>query len=725
MQQLTVATKNKQIANSQSVMQFSGFALAVLLLFMASHARPCSDQEKSSLLRFIAGLSLDGGLSMWQNGTASCCSWEGITCDGDGVVIEVSLPGRGLQGHISLALGDLTGLRRLNLSHNSLSGELPLEQFLSSSSVLLAVDVSFNCLEGELHELPSSATHGWSLQVLNISSNLFTGEIPSDTWKAMNNLVALNASNNSFHGWMPSSFCNSAPASVAMLDLSYNKFSGCIPAGLGKCSALKVLKAGNNQLSGVLPDELFNASSLDYLSFHNNGLRGILDGARLTNLRNLVHLDLGGNRLNGNIPDSIGELRKLEVLHLDHNDMSGELPSALSNCTNLTVIDLKNNYFSGELTRVDFSTLINLKMLDLLYNNFTGTIPESIYSCSNLNALRLSDNKLHGQLSPRIANLKSLIFLSASFNNFTNITNALHVLKDCKDLAVLILASNFKGEAMPEDETIDGFQNLQFLSLSGCSLSGKIPFWLSKLKNLEILFLQNNQLAGPVPAWIKSFNSLFYLDISENNLTGEIPTDLMEMPMLATENTTTRLDGVFVLLVYRGPSFEYRVATAFPKMLNLGYNNFTGAIPKEIGQLKSVAILNFSSNSLSGEIPPQLHNLTNLQVLDLSKNHLTGAIPMELNNLHFLATFNVCNNDLEGPIPTGGQFTTFTNTSFVGNPNLCGTIVGRSCGSAEAPPVSKLSTEKMGSRVAFGVAFGSFFGVGVLYDQIVLSKYFG
>ncbi|RCV05412.1 hypothetical protein SETIT_1G082300v2, partial [Setaria italica] len=563
-------------------MPFSGIALAVLLLSMASHAKPCSDQEKTSLLRFIAELSWDGGLAMsWRNGTAGCCSWEGIACDGDGAVVEVSLPGRGLQSPISLALGELTGLRRLNLSHNSLSGELPLERLLSSSRGLAVIDVSFNGLEGQLRELPSSATHGWPVQVLNISSNRFTGEFPSYAWKAM----------------VP----------------SYNRFSGRIPAGLGNCSAVKVLKAGHNQLTGMLPDELFYASSLEYLSFPNNGLYGKLP---ITNLRNLAHLDLGGNRLNGKIPHSI------------------ELPSAFSNCTNLITIDLRNNYFSGELTKVNFSTLINLKTLDLLFNNFTGTIPESIYSCSHLNALRLSDNKLHGQLSPRIGNLKSLVFL------------------------------NFKGEAMPEDETVDGFQNLQFLSLSDCSLTGKIPFWLSNLKNLQILLLENNQLSGPVPAWIKN--------ISENNFTGEIPVELMEMPMLIAENTTIHLDQrLFVLLVCISPSFEYRVTTAFPKMLNLGYDNFNGAIPKETGQLKSLSIINFSSNNLSGEIPPQLHSLTNLQVLDLSSDHLTGAIPSDLSNLHFLSTTSVSNNDLEGPIPTGGQFSTFTNSSFGGNPKLC------------------------------------------------------
>jgi hypothetical protein len=154
--------------------------VVLLLLSMASCARPCTDQEKSSLLRFISGLSWDGGLatSSWRNnnGTAAdCCSWEGITCGGGGgVVTEVSLPGRGLQGPISPALGDLTGLRRLNLSHNSLSGELPLERLLKSSSPsgLVAIDVSFNFnrLEGELRELPSSNST-WLLQVLNISSN--------------------------------------------------------------------------------------------------------------------------------------------------------------------------------------------------------------------------------------------------------------------------------------------------------------------------------------------------------------------------------------------------------------------------------------------------------------------------------------------------------------------------------------------------------------------------
>jgi hypothetical protein len=115
-----------------------------------------------------------------------------------------------------------------------------------------------------------------------------------------------------------------------------------------------------------------------------------------------------------------------------------------------------------------------------------------------------------------------------------------------------------------------------------------------------------------------------------------------------------------------------------------------------------------SSNSLSGQIPPQLCNLTNLQELDLSSNHLTGEIPSELNNLHFLSAFNISHNNLEGPIADGCQLSTFSNSSFEGNQNLCGPILHPSCGAAEAPLASK---KDIAEKSKFGITFGVTFGV--------------
>ncbi|KAE8809577.1 Tyrosine-sulfated glycopeptide receptor 1 [Hordeum vulgare] len=680
-----------------------GLAL-VLLISLASPASSCREHEKTSLLQFLAGLSRDGNLTAsWRNNT-DCCTWEGITCSSPNrTVTGVSLASQGLEGSVSPFLGNLTSLLHLNLSCNSLSGGLPLE--LVSSSSITILDVSFNQLNGALHEL-ASPTPAPPLQVLNISSNLFVGQFPSTTWKAMENLIALNASNNSFTGKIPSHFCNSSP-SFAVLDLCLNKFSGNIPKHLGDCSKLRELRAGYNNSSGEVPDELFNATFLEHLSFHNNDLSGVIDGAHITKLRNLVTLDLGGNNFSGQIPDSIGQLKKLEEFHLDNNKLSGELPSALSNCTNLVVIVLSSNKFSGGLPEVDFSNLPNLKTLDLMDNNFTGTIPESIYSCSNLTALRLSGNQLEGQLSPRICDLKYLSFLSLAENSFRNITNTLRILKNCKNLTTLLLGENFRGELMPEDETLDGFQNLRVLVMGDCSLSGKIPVWLSKIKNLEVLFLHDNQLTGPIPDWISDLNFLFYLDIRNNSLTGEIPTALMDMHMLKSETAEAHLDpSVFELPVYKDSSLQYLISTAFPKVVDLSSNKFTGEIPLDIGHLKVLLSVNFSFNHLTGHIPQSICNLTKLQVLDLSSNNLTGGIPAALSNLHFLSAFNISNNGLEGPIPFGGQFNTFQNSSFDGNPNLCGSMLTHKCGPGSTPLVPR----KQGNKVIFAIAFGVFFG---------------
>jgi hypothetical protein len=142
-------------------------------------------------------------------------------------------------------------------------------------------------------------------------------------------------------------------------------------------------------------------------------------------------------------------------------------------------------------------------------------------------------------------------------------------------------------------------------------------------------------------------------------------------------------------------------------VLNLSHNYFTGVIPPKIGQLKMLVVLDFSFNKLSGQIPQSTCNLTNLQVLDLSSNNLTGAIPAALNILNFLSAFNISNNDLEGPIPSGGQFNTFQNSSFNGNPKLCGSVLAHKCGPASIPPSYPKHQDK---KAVFAIAFGVFFG---------------
>ncbi|KAL6603594.1 hypothetical protein ACP70R_043955 [Stipagrostis hirtigluma subsp. patula] len=386
--------------------------------------------------------------------------------------------------------------------------------------------------------------------------------------------------------------------------------------------------------------------------------------------------------------------------------MSGDLPSTLGNCTNLRYINLRNNSFTGDLGKVNF-TLLDLRIADFSMNNFTGAMPESIYSCSNLLALRLSYNNFHGQFSPRIGNIRSLSFLSLTNNSFTNITKAIHILKSCKNLTALFMGTNFFGETMPQDELIGGFQNLQILTLDGCSMVGQIPPWLSNITKLKMLDLSSNQLTGPIPSWISRLHLLFFLDISSNRLSGDIPIALMKLPMLQSEKNAFKVDLKYLeLTVYWTPSRPYRLLNAFPNVLSLCNNGFTGVIPPEIGQLKMLNALNFSSNSLSGKIPQEICKLTNLQMLDLSNNQLTGELPTALSDLHFLSTFNVSNNDLEGPIPTGAQFDTFSNSSYGGNPNLCDSVIIKNCISKSRDHTSNSRQKKVHLAAVFGIIFG-------------------
>ncbi|KAJ3696200.1 hypothetical protein LUZ60_001577 [Juncus effusus] len=705
--------------------------LQTLLLILVSLSIPslheaCTNQARETLLSFLSSLSTP--IQSWKNtNNSNCCRWEGINCDLSSSVTQLSLPSKGLTGQISPVLSNLANLSYLNLSHNSFFGQLPHE-LLSLSTSLTTLDISFNSLSGPI---PSSRSP--LIQVLNLSGNFFNGSIPviSST-----SLVSLNVSNNSLTGPIPASLCTLSPF-VTSLDISYNKINGKISEEIGNCSILKIFWAGYNKLTGSLPDELFKLTSLEHLSLSYNQIEGSLNEYPISQLINLVTLDLSTNNLTGFIPGSIGQLTKLQYLLLSTNNLYGIIPSEIANCTDLRQIHMKANNLTGDLQSINFTRLSSLTRLDLYSNHFTGEIPSSIYTCTNLNALRLSANNLYGEISPEIQNLGKLSFLSLSVNNFKNLTGTLQILSSCKNLTALLLTKTFINETLPAIPNWDlGFQNIQILSFGISNLNGKIPFWLSKMRKLELLDLSRNRLTGPVPAWLGSFPCLFYLDLSSNYLSGYIPQQITVLPLLNSEadHQIMQLDTHYLELpIYeRSNTSQYKQLAALPLLMNLSNNFFNGTIPIQIGRLRSLYILDFSRNNITGSMPDSLGNLTNLETLDLSRNNLTGMIPVSLTRLHFLATFSVAFNDLQGPVPAGGQFDTFSNSSFEGNPNLCGALAMEPCnnnGSSTSNGENDLSLSSSNGlyKQVLSLTFGIFFGVVVIVlifgiFFVVLSK---
>ena len=86
--------------------------------------------------------------------------------------------------------------------------------------------------------------------------------------------------------------------------------------------------------------------------------------------------------------------------------------------------------------------------------------------------------------------------------------------------------------------------------------------------------------------------------------------------------------------------------------LDLSRTDLSRSIPKEIGNLTDLEKLDLSSTDLSGSIPTEIGNLTNLIELDLSNTDLSGSIPKEIGNLTNLLRLDLNHNDLSRSIPT-------------------------------------------------------------------------
>jgi hypothetical protein len=93
--------------------------------------------------------------------------------------------------------------------------------------------------------------------------------------------------------------------------------------------------------------------------------------------------------------------------------------------------------------------------------------------------------------------MNNLIALNASKNSITgNIPT--HICNSSPLFIMLELCFNHYG--------ISGFGKLPVFDISGCTLFGKIPLWISEVAILE-MFLSDNQLNGSIPAWIETLNT--------------------------------------------------------------------------------------------------------------------------------------------------------------------------------------------------------------------------
>ncbi|XP_020517787.1 probable LRR receptor-like serine/threonine-protein kinase At2g24230 isoform X1 [Amborella trichopoda] len=208
---------------------------------------------------------------------------------------EIKLPSKNLRGSVSwMQLKNLTELKTLDLSNNSLQGSIPGSFWLMPSVTHL--DLSANDFGGMVGSLSKSQIPHLPLQLLNLSANRFTNSFNLSSFK-----------------------------DLRVLDLSNNKISesDVLSQISGLSNLIKLSLAGNNLQS--LPSSVRALSGIQYMDLSNCNISGSIKP--LSSLGSLTHLDISHNSMSGSFISDFPCISNLKFLNVSVNNFSGPIRS--------------------------------------------------------------------------------------------------------------------------------------------------------------------------------------------------------------------------------------------------------------------------------------------------------------------------------------------------------------------------------------------------------------
>ncbi|KAL6609966.1 hypothetical protein ACP70R_039935 [Stipagrostis hirtigluma subsp. patula] len=138
------------------------------------------------------------------------CKFTGVECwhPDENRVLSLHLSNLGLQGPFPRGLQNCTSMTGLDLSSNSFSGPIPSDISLQVP-FLTSLDLSYNSFSGEIPVLISNMTY---LNTLNLQHNQLSGQIPGQ-FSLFSRLTTFNVADNRLSGPIPYALGNKYPAS--------------------------------------------------------------------------------------------------------------------------------------------------------------------------------------------------------------------------------------------------------------------------------------------------------------------------------------------------------------------------------------------------------------------------------------------------------------------------------------------------------------------------------
>ncbi|GJY85134.1 leucine-rich repeat-containing protein [Tanacetum coccineum] len=553
------------------------------------------------------------------------------------------LPGIGLKGKLPHYIFNLHSLEKLDLSENILTGDIPSDISVNLTH-LTYLNLYFNKLNGTL---PSWLFTLPSLEYLDLSANMFGGNVPFESF-ALPSLKVLDLSGNQLVGHTDVQTFRRL-TNLTHVGLSYNNFSG-------------ELEIGGVNISSALPDRLNISSSLKLLNLADTGLKGKLPHY-IFNLHSLETLDLYSNTLTGDIPSDISvSLTHLTYLRLSYNRLTGTLPSWLFTSPSLEYLGLSGNMFSGNVP-FELFALPSLKALGLSDNQLVGhTDVQTFRRLTNLTHLYLSNNNFSGEweLDTLLSSLTNLEYLDLSYSGFSVTTkNANHYVNPAfRDLRL----ASCKLKVFPN--SLRAMRQLEQLDLSSNEIYGQIPHWAGEIGGNELhgldlshnfitglpqfqgnglkeLHLKSNLIQGPFPSSICNISSLESLDMSNNRIIGVIPKNISSSLQVLNVKSN-KIEGSFP------PSI---CNMSFLASLDISDNCIGGVIPECVGSMNKLSMINLGANNFHGTIPNVFNASVFLEGLILNGNQLEGEVPHSLSKCQFLRVLDLGNNKLSGTFP--------------------------------------------------------------------------